>query len=98
VKAFGAVAATMLASNAFRKPKRAVRFYATDDATAGTEVERLIRIAGFDPARAGGVAKSGRIEVGGDLHPWGGLNGRLVDRDEAASLVDPADRTSVRAR
>ena len=98
VKAFGSVAATMLASNAFRKPKRAVLFYATDDATAATEVERLIRIAGFDPARAGGVAKSARIEVGGDLHPWGGLNGRLVDRDEAASLVDQAERTSVRAR
>ena len=98
VKAFGSVAATMLASNAFRKPKRAVLFYATDDATAATEVERLIRIAGFDPAQAGGVAKSARIEVGGALHPWGGLNGRLVDRDEATSLVDPAGRTSVGAR
>jgi predicted dinucleotide-binding enzyme len=98
VKAFGSVAATMLASNAFRKPARAVLFYATDDAKAATEVERLIRIAGFDPALAGGVAKSARIEVGGDLHPYGGLNGRLVGRAEAASLVDPAVRRSVPAR
>jgi predicted dinucleotide-binding enzyme len=95
VKAFGSVAATMLASNAFRKPQRAVLFYATDDAKAATEVERLIRIAGFDPVPVGGVAKSVRVEVGGDLHPWGGLNGRLIDREEAASLVDPAGRTSV---
>lgn len=98
VKAFGSVAATMLASNAFREPQRAVLFYATDDAKAATEVERLIRIAGFDPARAGGVAKSARIEVGGDLHAWGGLNGRLVDRDEAALLVGPAERASVVAK
>ena len=98
VKAFGSLAATMLASNAHRTPRRAVLFYATDDAKAAAEVERLIRMAGFDPMLAGGVAKAGRIEVGGDLHPYGGLNGRLVDRDEAALLVGPADRTSVVAR
>jgi len=71
--------------------------YATDDATAATEVERLIRIAGFDPKRAGGVTAWARIEVGGDLNPWGGLNGRLVDRDEAASLVDSVKQGSARA-
>jgi len=98
VKAFGSMGATMLASTAFRQPQRAVLFYATDDAAAASEVERLIRIAGFDPAPAGGVAKAGRIEVGGDLHAWGGLNGRLVDRDEAALLVGPAERTSVVAK
>jgi predicted dinucleotide-binding enzyme len=98
VKAFGSMGATMLASNAFRQPQRAVLFYATDDAAAASEVERLITIAGFDPAPAGGVAKAGRIEVGGDLHAWGGLNGRLVDRDEAALLVGPAERASVVAK
>lgn len=97
-KAFGSLAATMLGSNSRRTPKRAVLFYATDDATAAAEVERLIRVAGFDPMLAGGVAKAGRIEVGGDLHPYGGLNGRLVDRDEAALVVGPVERTSVVAR
>jgi len=97
-KAFGSMGATMLASNAFRQPQRAVLFYATDDAAAASEVERLIRVAGFDPAPAGGVAKAGRIEVGGDLHAWGGLNGRLVNRDEAALLINPAERTSVVAK
>jgi hypothetical protein len=98
VKAFGSVAATMLAANSGRTPKRAVLFYATDDAKAATEVERLIRIAGFDPVQVGGVPASTRIEVGGDLHPYGGLNGRLVDRDEARSLVDSVVRSSVQAR
>jgi 8-hydroxy-5-deazaflavin:NADPH oxidoreductase len=98
VKAFGSLAATMLASNAFRKPQRAVLFYATDDATAASEVERLISLAGFDPARAGGVANAGRIEVGGDLHAWGGLNGRLIDLDEAALLVGAAEQASVVAK
>jgi 8-hydroxy-5-deazaflavin:NADPH oxidoreductase len=51
-------------------------------------VERLSQIAGFEPmAVDGGVRKSGRIEVGGDLHAFGGLNGRLVDREEAAPLL-----------
>jgi 8-hydroxy-5-deazaflavin:NADPH oxidoreductase len=97
-KAFGSMGATMLASNAFRQPQRAVLFYATDDAAAASEVERLIRVAGFDPAPAGGVAKAGRIEVGGDLHAWGGLNGRLIDLDEAALLVGQGERASVVAK
>jgi hypothetical protein len=34
-----------------------------------------------------GVRDALRIEVGGDLHAFGGLSGRLLDKDEAASLV-----------
>jgi predicted dinucleotide-binding enzyme len=45
-----------------------VLFYATDDDHAGEEVERLIRTAGFEPVKVGGVEQSGRLEVGGDLH------------------------------
>jgi 8-hydroxy-5-deazaflavin:NADPH oxidoreductase len=93
-KAFGSLGATLLASSAHRTPKRAVLFYVTDDARAATEVEILIRTAGFDPVRAGGIAASARIEVGGDLNPLGGLNGRLVDHDEAASLVDSAQTSA----
>jgi 8-hydroxy-5-deazaflavin:NADPH oxidoreductase len=97
VKAFGSMGATQLASNAHRMPQRAVLFYATDDAKAAAEVERLIQIAGFDPMRAGGITASARIEVGGDLHPWGGLNGRLLNRDEAAPLANSLEQTSARA-
>jgi 8-hydroxy-5-deazaflavin:NADPH oxidoreductase len=85
-KAFGTIPAPMLSSETNRQPERAVLFYATDDAAAGTEVEGLIRTAGFEPVRAGGVSASGRIEVGGELHVAGAL-GRLVTKDEAAALV-----------
>ena len=44
---------------------------------------------------SGGVRESGRIEVGGDLHAFGGLNGRLVDQEEAASLLRSSKQTVV---
>ena len=91
-KAFGTLAAPMLASGAHRTPEPAVLFYATDDTGARPEVERLISAAGFQPVRAGGVDASLRIEVGGDLHPFGGLNGRMIDRTEAESLVSSSVR------
>jgi predicted dinucleotide-binding enzyme len=88
VKAFGTLGADALASAANREPQRAVLFYATDDDAAATTIERLIRAAGFEPLKAGGVADAGRLEVpGGDLHQGGGLNGRLVDLDEARAAV-----------
>jgi predicted dinucleotide-binding enzyme len=69
-----------------------VLFYTTDDGTAAAEVERLIGIAGFEPVKVGGVRDSLRIEVGGDLHAFGGLNGRAVNRQEAESLVGSSVR------
>ncbi len=91
-KAFGTLSAPLLASGAHRTPDPAVLFYATDDMGARSEVERLIRTAGFEPVRAGGVDACLRIEVGGDLHAFGGLNGRLVDRQEAESLLGSSMR------
>jgi 8-hydroxy-5-deazaflavin:NADPH oxidoreductase len=66
--AFGTMSAGLFASSSHRSPEPAVLFYATDDDRAGEDVERLIRTAGFEPARIGGVAQSGRLEAGGDLH------------------------------
>src|SRR5712692_10235238 len=87
VKAFGTLAADALASAANREPQRAVLLYATDDDTAATTIERLIRVAGFEPLKAGGVADAGRIEMpGGDLHQYG-LNGALLDLDQARAAV-----------
>ena len=63
-KAFGTLSAGLLASSANRSPDSAVLFYATDDAEARTEVERLITAAGFAAVRAGGVDACVRIEVG----------------------------------
>ncbi len=66
--AFGTMSADLLESSSRRSPEPAVLFYATDDDRAGEEVERLIRTAGFEPVKAGGLQQSGRLEVGGDLH------------------------------
>ena len=87
VKAFGTLAADALAAGAHRGPRQAVLFYATDDDTAASTIERLIRAAGFDPLKAGGVADAGRIEApGGDLHQFG-LGGELVDLDQASAAI-----------
>jgi len=66
--AFGTLAADLFESSGNRSPEPAVLFYVTDDDRAAEEVERLIRTAGFEPVKAGGLEQSGRLEVGGDLH------------------------------
>ncbi|HEX3388230.1 MAG TPA: NAD(P)-binding domain-containing protein [Streptosporangiaceae bacterium] len=66
--AFGTLSADLFESASNRSPEPAVLFYATDDDRAGEEVERLIRTAGFEPVKAGGIEQSSRLEVGGDLH------------------------------
>jgi 8-hydroxy-5-deazaflavin:NADPH oxidoreductase len=88
VKAFGSLSADSLANESNRQPRRAVLFYASDDDSAGAAVERLITAAGFDPVKIGGLADAGRIEVpGGDLHQHGGLNGQVLDLDQARAAI-----------
>lgn len=87
VKAFGTLGAESLSADAHREPERAVLFYATDDAAAEPTIERLITAAGFAPLKAGGVAVAGRIEVGGDLHQFGGLGGRVVSLGQAKEAL-----------
>jgi predicted dinucleotide-binding enzyme len=82
--AFGTMSAGLFASSGHRSPEPAVLFYVTDDDRAGEEVERLIRTAGFEPVKAGGIEQSGRLEVGGDLHDL------VVGPAEARSLVGGA--------
>lgn len=86
VKAFGSLSAVSLEKGANRTPKRAVLFYATDDAEAQAAIERLTSISGFDPVKAGGIDAAVRIEVGGDLSEFG-LGGRLVDVHEARAAI-----------
>jgi len=66
--AFGSMSAELFESSSNRSPEPAALFYVTDDDRAGEEVRRLIRTAGFEPVKAGGIEQSGRLEVGGDLH------------------------------
>ena len=84
--AFGTMSADLFESAGNRSPESAVLFYATDDDRAGQEVERLIRTAGFEPVKAGGVEQSGRLEVGGDLHDL------VVGPAEARSLIGGVSR------
>jgi 8-hydroxy-5-deazaflavin:NADPH oxidoreductase len=79
--AFGSMSADLFESSSHRSPEPAVLFYAADDDRAIQEVERLIRTAGFEPMKVGGIEQSGRLEVGGDLHD------RVVGPAEARSLI-----------
>jgi predicted dinucleotide-binding enzyme len=79
--AFGTMSAGLFESSSNRSPEAAVLFYATDDDRAGEEVERLIRTAGFEPLKVGGIEQSGRLEVGGDPYDL------VVGPAEARSLL-----------
>ena len=79
--AFGTMSAELFESASRRASAPAVGFYAADDDRAGEEVERLIRAAGFEPLKVGGIDASGRFEVGGDLHDL------VVDPVQARSVV-----------
>jgi predicted dinucleotide-binding enzyme len=59
-----------------------VLFYATDDDVAEATAQRLIRAAGFEPLKVGGVSDAGRIEG-----PAGELQGRIFDLDEARVTI-----------
>ncbi len=82
--AFGSMTADLLESSSNRSPERAVLFYATDDDRAGQAVDRLIRTAGFEPVKVGGIKQSARLEVGGDLHDL------VVSPTEALALINSA--------
>jgi predicted dinucleotide-binding enzyme len=82
--AFGSMSADRFESAGNRSPEPAVLFYASDDDRAGEGVERLIRTAGFEPVKVGGIEQSGRFEVGGDLHDL------VVGLAEARSLIGGA--------
>ena len=82
--AFGTMSADLLESSTNRSPAPAILFYAADDGRAGEQVEKLIRTAGFEPVKVGGLKQTDRLEVGGDLHDL------VVGRAEARSLMSRA--------
>jgi predicted dinucleotide-binding enzyme len=79
--AFGTLTAEVFEASSNRSPEPAVLFYATDEDRAGEEVERLIRAAGFEPIKVGGIEQSSRLEVGGELHEL------VIGPAEARSLI-----------
>ncbi|GAA2142983.1 NADPH-dependent F420 reductase [Actinomadura napierensis] len=84
VKAFGTQSAQTLAGSSGRRPPT-VQFYATDDAEAAAAVAELIRAGGHSPVLVGGIDRSLRIEVFGDLHE--STLGAAVTEDEAKKLL-----------
>ena len=88
-KALGTLGVASLASAAFQQPERAVQFYATDDTSINQQIEELIRDNGFEPIRIGGIEKSIRIEVFGDLHEFGAL-GKTVTLNETKQVAELA--------
>jgi predicted dinucleotide-binding enzyme len=82
VKAFGSLGAVeQLATGANHEPL-IVLFYATDDDMAEATAQRLIRAAGFEPLKVGGLSDAGRMEG-----PDGELQGRIFDHDEAVATI-----------
>jgi predicted dinucleotide-binding enzyme len=79
--AFGTMSADLFESSGNRLPERAVLFYVSNDDRGDDEVERLIRTAGFEPMKIGGINQSSRLEVGGGLHDL------VVGPSEARSLI-----------
>ena len=79
--AFGSMSADLFVSSSNRSPEKVVMFYVTDDDHAGEAAEQLMRTAGFEPVKVGGLEQTGRLEVGGDLHDL------VVGAAEAQMLV-----------
>ncbi|MDF8262628.1 hypothetical protein [Luteipulveratus flavus] len=62
-------------------------FYAADDDAAASAVADLTAQGGWEPVRVGGVDDTSRIEVFGDLHQFGGLEGKVLSKREAEEKV-----------
>jgi 8-hydroxy-5-deazaflavin:NADPH oxidoreductase len=86
IKAFGTLGASSLHQDAFSKPELKVLFYASDSINSNDQIEELITHSGFQPFHIGGLEQAIRIEVFGDLHQFGALNG-TVTLNEAQSKV-----------
>ncbi|HMF70110.1 MAG TPA: NAD(P)-binding domain-containing protein [Flavitalea sp.] len=85
-KALGTLGVATLSGSAFRDPKN-VLFYATDDLTINSEVDKLIRDSGFEPVRLGDISQSIRLEAFGEFHEFGAL-GKTVILSETKKLLE----------
>lgn len=85
-KAFGSISADDLAASSNSDP-RTVLFYAADDDAAASEAARLITVAGFEPVKLGGIDESIRMEVLGELHPFGQLDGTNPTTENVEGLL-----------
>jgi|SRR6218665_283227 len=86
VKALGSLGAASLSNSAFQQPDKAVLFYATNDRAVTGSIEELIHDIGFEPVKLGGIGRSIRMEVFGDLHEFGAL-GKTITLKEAEGKI-----------
>lgn len=70
-----------------RTPERAVLFYATDDEQAQAVVSGLSVLRASHRSRPAAVDAALRIEMCGDLHEYGGLNGKPVIAEQARAAL-----------
>jgi predicted dinucleotide-binding enzyme len=82
VKAFGTLGAVEQLATSANSVPRVVLFYATDDDAAEAAAQRLIKAAGFEPLKVGGVSEAGRIEG-----PDGELQGQMLNLEEARAAI-----------
>ena len=86
IKAFGTMGADSLAAEA-SADKSVVLYYATDSAENDKLAEALIQDAGYFPLNADAkglnVSGYGHLEVGGELHQYGGLEGQVPTKELA---------------
>ncbi|MEX3609808.1 NAD(P)-binding domain-containing protein [Rothia sp. LK2588] len=87
VKAFGTMAAAQLGEERTADGEKVTLLFATDDDAAGEKIARLIETGGWDAVKVGGVDRAADIEVLGKLHPFGGLNDRLLSKAEVEELI-----------
>ncbi|MCW0953740.1 NAD(P)-binding domain-containing protein [Weissella ceti] len=86
IKAFGTMGADSLADEA-SADKSVVLYYATDSAENDRLAEELIKDSGYFPLNADtkglNVSGYGHLEVGGELHQYGGLEGQVPTKELA---------------
>lgn len=87
VKAFGTMSAASLGLETTEQGDKVAQLFATDDSEAETRIVELMTAGGWEPVKAGGVDIAHKIEMTGDWHDVGGLNGRLLNRQQAEELV-----------
>lgn len=86
VKAFGTLGAASLENASSQADEKSVLFYASDDNSIDSTVEKLISASGFDALKVGGLDQSIRLEVFGDLHEFGAI-GKTVNIADAKTKI-----------
>jgi len=86
VKAFGTLGAASLENASSNIDEKSVLFYASDDNSIDSTVEKLISASGFDALKVGGLDQSIRLEMFGDLHEFGAI-GKTVNIADAKTKI-----------